>query len=290
MSMEKTRYETDAQAGKLQVVDRGDERTLYLGGLPQTTIDVREPGRVVADYIGFFHLGLLLCQRREHAGLLGLGGGAAVHSLRDSYPGMHMTAVELDPDVAEVARRYFYVQEDEKLSVVVDDARSFLMRRSDEFDLLVLDAYDGGGYPARLYTRESFSLMSQALRTGSRGQPCGAVAVNAVGNLRGRQSSVVKIIKTLTQVFPSVYLFAVRQSFWRRLFGRGNNYILFAEHRSAPLARQKLQSRAEQLMMKTDCSADLVGMLKEQKALPPLENVQVLTDRDVRRGRVTLSI
>ncbi len=294
MTQDCTRYEKDTAVGKLKVVDRGRKRTLYLNGLPQTTIDTSDLSSTAADYIAYLHIGTLLCPEIENIGMLGLGGGAAVHSFHANYPEAKITAVDIDPDVVEVAKKHFFLNKYKNIDLVVDDARNFLMHRKDTFDFVILDVYDGEGYPDRLYTREAFNLISQALKSSDvYEQPVSALAVNVVGNLRGqnpRSRTVRTVIKTVKDVFPAVYLFAVQQSFWKRLFGRGNNYILLAHRRKKTLTDECLRSRAELRNQKAELNVDLSRMLKGRRSIPPLDEVQVLTDRAVRSHRRILSI
>lgn len=49
--------------------------------------------------------------------VLGLGGGALPMALRRMYPGMKILAVEIDPDVTEVAKEHFGLNESDSLKV-----------------------------------------------------------------------------------------------------------------------------------------------------------------------------
>jgi len=95
--------------------------------------------------------------RGTRALLIGLGGG---------HLGAHMTsygwdveAVEIDPGVAAIARRYF----DYRGECHVEDGRRFLNRGGKTYDFIVLDAYMGEDLPAHLCTRESFDLVRRRL-------------------------------------------------------------------------------------------------------------------------------
>ncbi len=289
----RTQYERVSNAGKLKVVDRGNRRTMYLGSLPQTTIDLADPDRVVARYISYLHLGMVFRDNSREVLFLGLGGGAGVRSFRSSYPDVNITAVDVDPEVVEAARRYFFLEEDEQLSLVVDDGRSHLNLNRECFDMIVLDVYNQDGYPSRLYTRESFQQINDALRDGTDTDgDAGVLVINAVGWLKGPRSRTLQIIiKTLRAVFPSIYVFEVRQSFlFSMLGGGGNNFIIVAQREGRPLSRRRIRHRAERVQRRFP-RQNYTRLISSYREYPFLEDeVPVLTDRAVSRGEVRLTV
>ena len=77
--------------------------------------------------------------------LLGLGAAALAKFCWRSCAPAQVTAVELAPAVVDVARQWFYLPpDDERLSVVVDDARAFISQpaQRDAADWLLVDLYD----------------------------------------------------------------------------------------------------------------------------------------------------
>ncbi len=292
--LSKTQYEQLSNAGRLKVVDRGRRRTLYLGSLPQTTIDLVDPDRIVAQYIAYLHVGMVFLSTPREVLFLGLGGGAGVRSFRSSYPEIDITAVDIDPEVVEVARRYFFLEEDEQLSLVVADGRSYLNVHPDSVDMIILDVYNQDGYPSRIYTRESYKIMSRALRDGEQGDGgAGVLIMNAVGWLKGPRSRTLQIIiKTLRSVFSSVYIFEVKQSLLMRALGggAGNNFIIVAQREGRPLSRRRLRHRAERVQRKFRCH-NYVRLISSYRETPRLdEDIPLLTDEALSRGEVRLTV
>ena len=80
--------------------------------------------------------------------MIGLGGGTVVKRMWRDYPEMHIDAVELDPDVVDVARRYFALPDDERIRVFVDDGAHFLETSADVYDIVIVDAFDDDRHPA----------------------------------------------------------------------------------------------------------------------------------------------
>jgi len=99
-----------------------------------------------------------------HIGVVGLGTGTmAVWGESDDS----IKFYEINPAVEKVARKYFTFIEDslasKNIEVVIGDARIQLERHlekqgSENFDLLVIDAFSSDAIPMHLLTRECFKL------------------------------------------------------------------------------------------------------------------------------------
>lgn len=141
----------------------------YLTVLPDGS---REPVRKPTSYYGpLTGAGLALSKhpRREtdsfKIGVIGLGTGSIAHYAR---PGDELVFYEIKPDCERAARQFFTYLDDnaagkEKTTVHIGDARIVLERdlkqgRSQQFDVLVIDAFSGDSPPRHLLTREAFEL------------------------------------------------------------------------------------------------------------------------------------
>jgi len=101
----------------------------------------------------------------RRVGVVGLGAGTlAAYGRR----GQAFDFFELDPDVIDLARRWFTFLDDSRaaLSLVPGDGRLSLTRAPGGYDLLVLDAFSGGAIPVHLLTREAFALYRSKLASG----------------------------------------------------------------------------------------------------------------------------
>ena len=100
-----------------------------------------------------------------HVGVLGLGVGTLVAYGRagDVY-----RLYEIDPLVIELAQEKFtYLSDTEaKLEIVLGDGRLQLEREpSQQFDVLVMDAFSGDSVPVHLLTLEAFAIYFKHLKT-----------------------------------------------------------------------------------------------------------------------------
>ena len=78
--------------------------------------------------------------------LIGLGAGSLTKFLHRHRPAAHLTVVEIDPEVVDVARQHFKLPtEDARLEVIIDDGASWLAgtpASKRRFDLILVDGFD----------------------------------------------------------------------------------------------------------------------------------------------------
>jgi predicted O-methyltransferase YrrM len=111
-----------------------------------------------------------------HVGIVGLGAGTiAVHG----PAGDRFRFYEIDREVVTLTKKYFYFLRESaaEVQIVLGDARITLARElenggSQQFDILVIDAFSGDAPPTHLLTREAFDLYWTHLT------PDGILAVN----------------------------------------------------------------------------------------------------------------
>ena len=131
--------------------------------------------------------------------ILGLAGGTAARQYTAAYgQSVQVTGVEIDPDILDVAHRYFHLDEPNVHSVVAD-ARYWLNTQAAQYDVVVMDAYRQPYIPFHLTTREFFSEVRSHLRPG------GVAVVNA-GRTAKDYRLVDAIASTMAAVYPSVFL------------------------------------------------------------------------------------
>ena len=111
--------------GDFCVLDDGDYRVLSFGDNDeQSKMDKSQPHVPQHTYVQAM-LAVLLFSQPKSVIILGLGGGALVHSLRHFDAAIKITAVELRQQVIEVAKRFFQLPLSKKLTVLHQDAYEF---------------------------------------------------------------------------------------------------------------------------------------------------------------------
>jgi hypothetical protein len=110
--------------------------------------------------------------RPRRIGMLGLGCGTVVAY---GQPGDTIRIYEINPLVVDIANRQFtYLRGTQaKVEIVMGDGRLNLESEpSQQFDVLVMDAFSGDSVPVHLITREAFQIYFRHLK------PDGILAVN----------------------------------------------------------------------------------------------------------------
>src|SRR4051794_6947782 len=104
--------------------------------------------------------------------VLGLGAGSIPAYLQRFVPDAAIDAVELDPGVIDVAKKYFGLRETGNFHMIPGDARMFLNRHTEPYDLIFVDAFTGSYIPFHLMTKEFYQLVRNRL------SPHGVAAFN----------------------------------------------------------------------------------------------------------------
>jgi spermidine synthase len=157
-------------------------------------VDLADPDAMPVPYTRTISAALLYPQTIRHILMVGLGAGSISTYLGRAMPDVRIDVVELDPGVIAAGRKYFGLQETDKVHFIESDGRVYLNRSKDLYDLILLDAYRELGVPFHLLTREFYTLVKQRLAAG------GAVASNIAGNTKLYLSSLA----TLRSVFLTV--------------------------------------------------------------------------------------
>ncbi|MDJ0271214.1 MAG: fused MFS/spermidine synthase [Candidatus Caldarchaeum sp.] len=200
-------YSRETLYNSLAVVRQGDIVTLYLNGLPHSATSETDPAKLVFPYTRFFELGLALKPDAEKTLFIGGGGLSGPKYFLKNYPEVRVDVVEIDPDVVETARRFFHVPDDSRLRVFVDDARMFLTKTDEKYDVVIMDAYSKTYIPFHLMTLEFYQLLRQKMASD------GVLVANLIASLTGDTSEIFWAqYRTVSQVFPKLYVFKASES------------------------------------------------------------------------------
>ena len=129
--------------------------------------------------------------------MLGLGGGSIPIYLHRFLPDATIDAVDIDPGVISVAKKYFGLRETSRLRLIESDGRVFLNRNTEPYDIIMLDAFIGSYIPFHMMTKEFYQLVRSRLK------PHGVVAINILPVERLFPSNV----HTLKRVFDHMDFF-----------------------------------------------------------------------------------
>lgn len=110
------------------------------------------PDQLLIGYTRTMLAGLLWCPAPRQIGMVGLGGGSQLRFCRRWLPEACIEAIEIDPRVIALRRKFRIPDDDARLRVVEADAAVLLPERPAAYDLLLIDGYDAEGVPPALST------------------------------------------------------------------------------------------------------------------------------------------
>ncbi|MGQ0429429.1 MAG: spermidine synthase [Gammaproteobacteria bacterium] len=203
----------------------------------------RDPAELPIVYTRFLTVALAYAANAARVVEIGMGGGRIASYIHDFIPTAHVTCVELDPGVVELAQQYFGVRRGPRLELVTSDGRVYMARASESFDLILVDAYQGTLVPFHLVTREFFEILRQRLAPG------GVVAQN----IMPRVLDVDRMVATARAVFANVDLYRA-----------GGNWVLIA-HDGAARSEAQLLTRAQELQRTHSLRYPLEEMLSKRR-------------------------
>ncbi len=166
---------------------------------PMAEIDLADPLCLTRGYYRLLPLSLLWQPNPKRIYQIGFGGGRIAMFLHHHFPDVIIESTEIDPEVPELAKKYFGVLEDQRLKVALKDGRDYLKGRSSAmlFEIIIVDAFRGTGYiPYHLSTTNFYELCKLHLA------PSGVVAINLLEN----DPLYRRRVNTIAASFRSTYL------------------------------------------------------------------------------------
>ena len=225
--------------------DRG-LRTLWFeeGGARQSVVKIGDPDHIELPYAEVMPVGLAVVEKPQRVLIVGLGGGTIPSFLRKHYPKMEIDVVDIDPAVAEVAKRFFGFREDPAMRVHVADGRRFIEQSRGRYDVIFLDAFGAENIPYHLATLEFLQAVRRALT------PKGIVVSNVWSSYSNRLYD--SMVRTYQEAFDDLYIFDVRDV---------GNQILIAMPRKQPIKRGELARRARAISQQKHFRFDMGSLV-----------------------------
>jgi spermidine synthase len=278
-------FEKETPYSHLDVVDSGihnNIRTLYLNGLVHSKMYKDNPNELIATYTKYFPLGLIFKSDAKNVLFVGGGGFSGPKHFLNTYQNVSVDVVEIDPVVIDAAKKYFNVSgsnsndDNPRLRIYNEDARDFLSKSNQKYDIIILDAFSKDYVPFHLMTLEFFQILNDKLA-----KPNGVIVSNQIGSLgeRGEDTSDLyrAVYKTMLEVFPSVYVFPIE-------FKSGSNQnILLVASKNQDIKYSKddikqLQHQHQQILISNNLDIDYADHLYDSTNIKT-NDVPILTDQ-----------
>lgn len=220
--------------GLVRVIEHNGVRTLVFARNQQSSMRIEDPFETDIQYIGYFHIALAVKPSATRTLVIGLGGGSIVKRMWRDYPWMRIDAIEVDADIASLARDQFELPDDERIRVIVADGREWLELSDETYDILIVDAFADDRIPRPLTTEEFMRTCRDHLA------PDGVVVYNVIGAVYGPHSRHFRSVhRTARNVWRTVWTFPTGIAEDPR--DQTRNIVMLAS--DAPLSNEELLDR-----------------------------------------------
>lgn len=259
----KNMVDVDTRYNRVWIFDGVDKesnrpvKSMILNKQNASAIFIDGSSGLVYEYNKYFNLAGFF---KPNLGSALLVGGAAYTYPREflkKFPQATLDVVEIDPELAVLAKKYFGLQDNDRMSIYPEDGRVFLNNTEKKYDAVLLDVFNSYvSMPFQLTTVEAVQKIYNMLNNN------GVVVTNIVSSIEGRSSRFyVEEFNTYKNVFPHVYVFKVKSDANNIM----QNLILVGVKRNDGLVLE---------------SQDLEdnSMLKNRIVGPELDERKILTD------------
>ncbi len=150
------------------------------------------------------HPAMFLSNKPNSVLIAGGGEGATIREVL-KHPVNEVIMVDLDEEVINISKKFLPqwsngAFEDPRVKLVIDDARAYIEKINDFFDVIIIDLPEPteGGPSYLLYTKEFYEKIYKALKDD------GIVVTQAASTSINNLFVFVSIIRTVKEIFPYV--------------------------------------------------------------------------------------
>lgn len=242
---------TDMSRLRVEPVPGTDIVMLYIDDAESSALDLRDPTHLEFEYMQQMRIAIdVAFDVGAPLRVLHLGGAgcAFARALDVERKNSRQLAIEIDPQLATLARQWFDLPSSPRLRIRSEDARHTLDTNKGSWHVIVRDAFYRARVPMQLATVEAHAAVSRLLAEG------GLYLMNTAG---GSLSDVYREAAAVLQSFP--HLIAVTDPAIARGKRRGN-VVLVASH--SPINTTEIGRRVRRLPLPTT----VVGQTTLEKA------------------------
>ena len=165
-----------------------------------------EDGGLAYEYTKYYDAHRVFNSDIKRALVIGGGIYSVPKQLLVDIPDIRVDVAEIEPSLYGLAKKYFGLKDDPRLSNYIVDGRRFLHDSTDRYDFIFTDAYKSlYSMPVHLTTKEFFETANNKLASG------GVFIANIIGSLSPQAPSfTLSEMRTFRSVFPNSYFFATK--------------------------------------------------------------------------------
>jgi spermidine synthase len=232
-------------------LDRTDAWLLFIDGVPQSGVDLADPGYLEFEYVRRIgHVADLAFPAGQPLHALHLGGGALTlpRYLAHTRPGSRQLVAELDDLLTDLVRAQLPLPAGHRIRVRAADAREVAESvRPASYDLVISDVFAGALTPPGLTTAEFATATARALRPG------GIYAVNVAAgpSLEGARSAVATVRSSYKETCMVAEASVLRGR-------RRGNLVIFASDQPLPEAALRRATAGDPFPARVVAGEDLL--------------------------------
>lgn len=158
---------------------------------------------LVDGYANFYRLAEHFKPGFRKSLMIGGAGYAYPKDYLRRFKGATLDVVEIDPGMTALARQFFNLKDDPRLTIFHQDGRTFLNQSQAKYDVIMVDALKSFySVPYQLSTIEAIAKIRNRLTED------GVLFINMIGAIEGDNGRFVRAeYATCKRLFPRVYLF-----------------------------------------------------------------------------------
>ena len=147
------------------------------------------------------------------------------------YPEKNIDVIELMPQMEEIARRFFFLEDDPRFGIHIDDAVHYLEETDKQYDVIFNDAFIADRMDQGLQSAYSVGLVKKHLH------PEGIYAINLLGEIFGEGAMPGKMFRAmLAAEFENTLLIRTREDI---SIAEKQNFLLLASDRELGYLAQR---------------------------------------------------
>ncbi len=212
----------DTQYGRVCIYNTNDGensyRTLLVGKGHEsaTFIDEKKCNDLVYEYTKYYDLMFESSKDIKNTLMIGGAGYSYPKYYISNYLDKSIDVVEIDEDITEIAKKYFYLDKliedydldnNQRLGLIAEDGRTYLNKNDKKYDAILNDAFAGETPAQTLTTIEAAQKIHNSLTEN------GLYLSNIISSIDGKNSNFIKAeVNTLKQVFKNVYVVPCRDN------------------------------------------------------------------------------
>lgn len=236
-------YEGESVYNYLQVRDEGEDIALSTNVLFGVQSVKHKGGGLTGRYYDYALAAPVLAGAAERDGarilILGMGTGTFAVQCAEYFPSARPEGVEIDEKITMLAREYFDLPE--SIPVTTYDGRAFLNVSREQYDVIMVDAYQDITIPFQMSSVEFFELVRSHLAPG------GVMVVNMNMRTDGPDGINAYLADTISAVFPYVQTADVPYTTNRELFAAETDVFAAFSEKTERVTQDDLRALLEKV-------------------------------------------